>query len=78
MLSLYRPAVWRPPSPFGTALPNSKPAVWKLHPEPILCFDGDQAGQKAATRAIERILPLLELEKLRIASLPAGQTPMIF
>jgi DNA primase len=64
-------------APLGTALTEQQiQLVWKLHPEPILCFDGDQAGQKAATRAIERILPLLEPGKtVRIASLPAGQDP---
>ena len=64
-------------APLGTALTEQQiQLVWKLHPEPIVCFDGDQAGQKAATRAIERILPLLEPGKtVRIASLPAGQDP---
>jgi len=64
-------------APLGTALTEQQiQLVWKLHPEPILCFDGDQAGQKAASRAIERILPLLEPGKtVRIASLPAGQDP---
>ena len=64
-------------APLGTALTEQQiQLAWKLHPEPILCFDGDHAGQKAATRAIERILPLLEPGKtVRIANLPAGQDP---
>jgi DNA primase len=64
-------------APLGTALTEQQiQLVWKLHPEPILCFDGDAAGQKAASRAIERILPLLEPGRtVRIASLPAGQDP---
>jgi DNA primase len=64
-------------APLGTALTEQQiQLVWKLHPEPILCFDGDAAGQKAASRAIERILPLLEPGKtVRIAVMPVGQDP---
>jgi DNA primase len=44
--------------------------------EPILCFDGDRAGQKAAYRAAELALPLLAPGKsLRFALLPEGQDP---
>src|ERR1700751_167948 len=44
--------------------------------EPILCFDGDRAGQKAACRAAERALPHLAPGKsLRFALLPEGQDP---
>ena len=64
-------------APLGTALTEQQiQLVWKLHDEPILCFDGDAAGQKAAFRAIERIFPLLEPGKsVRIAVLPEGQDP---
>jgi DNA primase len=44
--------------------------------EPILCFDGDRAGQKAAWRAADLALPLLKPGKsLRFALLPEGQDP---
>jgi DNA primase len=44
--------------------------------EPILCFDGDRAGQKAAYRAADLALPLLKPGKsLRFALLPEGQDP---
>jgi DNA primase len=50
--------------------------AWGLVDEPILCFDGDAAGQRAAVRACLRALPLLAPGKsLRIATLPAGQDP---
>ena len=46
-------------APLGTAMTEQQIAlVWKLHDEPILCFDGDKAGQKAALRALTRILPV--------------------
>lgn len=64
-------------APLGTALSEQQiQLIWRLHQEPVLCFDGDMAGQKAAGRAIERILPLLEPGRtVRIAVLPAGQDP---
>ena len=64
-------------APLGTALTEEQIAlVWKLHDEPILCFDGDIAGQNAAGKAIERILPILEPGKsVRIATLPEGMDP---
>src|SRR4051794_1736329 len=44
--------------------------------EPILCFDGDKAGQKAAWRAADMALPHLKPGKsLRFALLPEGQDP---
>jgi len=50
--------------------------AWRLVDEPILCFDGDGAGQRAALRAALRALPLLAPGKsLRIATLPPGEDP---
>lgn len=64
-------------APLGTALtPEQIALLWKLHDEPILCFDGDAAGQRAQLRALERILPLLEPGRsARLAMLPAGKDP---
>lgn len=64
-------------APLGTALTEQQiQLAWKLHDEPILCFDGDAAGQKAAARTIERIFPLLEPSRsIRLATLPDGQDP---
>src|SRR5262245_34139798 len=64
-------------APLGTALTEGQIAeLWRLAPEPILCFDGDAAGQRAAGRAVERALPLLQPGKsLRFALLPPGDDP---
>ena len=64
-------------APLGTALTeNQLTLLWKLADEPILCFDGDRAGQKAAWRAADLALPLLSPGKsLRFALLPEGQDP---
>ena len=45
----------------GTALTEEQmEALWRLHPEPTLCFDSDRAGRAAAFRAIDRALPVLK------------------
>jgi DNA primase len=64
-------------APLGTALTENQLALlWKMADEPILCFDGDKAGQKAAWRAAELALPYLAPGKsLRFALLPEGQDP---
>jgi DNA primase len=64
-------------APLGTALTEDHlKELWRLAPEPILCFDGDAAGQRAAARAAERALPhLLPGFSLRFALLPAGLDP---
>jgi DNA primase len=64
-------------APLGTALTENQLALlWKMADEPILCFDGDKAGQKAAYRAADMALPHLKPGKsLRFALLPEGQDP---
>ncbi len=50
--------------------------LWLLAPEPVICFDGDRAGEAAAARAIDRMLPVLrEGHSFRFAFLPEGQDP---
>lgn len=68
-------------APLGTALTEDQiPILWRMIPQdekvPILCFDGDNAGRRAAARAVERILPLLKPNhSAKIAFLPDGQDP---
>ena len=64
-------------APLGTALTAEQCALlWAMTGEPILCFDGDNAGRKAAFRAIETALPLIGAGKsFRFALLPEGQDP---
>jgi DNA primase len=50
--------------------------LWLIAPEPVICFDGDRAGEGAAARAIDRILPnLREGHSFRFAFLPEGTDP---
>lgn len=64
-------------APLGTAMTESQiELLWRMAPEPILCFDGDKAGRAAALRAAERALPLLKPGvSLRFAIMPAGKDP---
>lgn len=68
-------------APLGTALTEEQIlALWKMIPgdqkTPVLCFDGDDAGRRAASRALERILPLLKPDhSVKFAFLPNGEDP---
>ncbi len=64
-------------APLGTALTADQLALmWRMADEPILCFDGDDAGRRAAYRAADLALPLLKPGKsLKFAALPDGQDP---
>jgi len=64
-------------APLGTALTERQiEMLWRLVETPVLCFDGDAAGQRAAMRAVTRALPLLRpAHSLKIVTLPAGLDP---
>lgn len=72
-------------APLGTALTEAQiDVLWAMIPprdtdmikEPILCFDGDNAGQRAAVRAMERVLPIMRAGvSVRFAFMPQGQDP---
>ena len=64
-------------APLGTATTEDQLyLLWRMAPEPVLCFDGDTAGIKAAIRAYERALPLLKPgQSLRFVTLPDGDDP---
>ena len=64
-------------APLGTALTADQLALmWRMADEPLLCFDGDEAGRRAAYRAADLALPLLKPGKsLKFAGLPDGQDP---
>jgi len=64
-------------APLGTALtPAQLQLAWRLADEPVLCFDGDAAGRRAAWRAALNALPHLRPGRsLRFSFLPAGEDP---
>ena len=77
VIGLDRAGIGEVVAPNGTALTEGQlERLWRLDPAPILCFDGDNAGKKAAIRAATRALPLLRPDRtLKFVELPAGKDP---
>jgi DNA primase len=77
VIALHRAGFTGAVAPLGTALTEEQlDILWRLAPEPILCFDGDAAGQRAADRALARALPLLKPGRsLSFATLTGGEDP---
>lgn len=76
-IALDRAGISHVVAPLGTALTEEQLAlIWRMTGEPILCFDGDKAGLRAAYRAIDVALPGIGAGKtLRFVFLPNGQDP---
>jgi DNA primase len=67
-------------APLGTALTEEHAQLaWKISPPeapPLLCFDGDKAGQSAAYRAIERLIPHFSAQQsVKVVFIPEGEDP---
>ncbi|MFQ5959126.1 MAG: toprim domain-containing protein, partial [Alphaproteobacteria bacterium] len=77
VIALNRAGFANAVAPLGTALTETQVReLWRLAPEPVICFDGDAAGRRAAQRAVERALPVLQPGRsLRFAFLPPGEDP---
>ena len=77
VIALSRAGITAAVAPLGTALTEDQLGLlWRITREPVLCFDGDNAGARAAARAAERALPLLKPGLgLRFVALPAGEDP---
>lgn len=77
VIALVRAGFEAAVAPLGTALTEAQAAeLWRLSGAPVVCFDGDAAGQRAAWRAVERLLPRLGPDRsLRFAFLPASDDP---
>ena len=76
-IALARAGIDEAVGPLGTALTEAQlERLWRMVDVPLLCFDGDAAGQKAALRAAHRALPMLQPGRsLQFATLPPGQDP---
>ena len=77
VIALAQAGINQAVAPLGTALTEEQlELLWRISPEPVLCFDGDGAGLRAAWRAADLALPALQPGKsLRFALLPEGQDP---
>src|ERR1700744_5715795 len=80
VIALVRAGFAHSVAPLGTALTEDQlHLLWRTAPEPILAFDGDAAGLKAAHRAARLSLPHLKPDhSLRFAFLPVGEDPASF
>ncbi|MGB6906194.1 MAG: DNA primase [Methyloceanibacter sp.] len=77
VIALHQAGFQNTVATLGTAFTERQmDQLWLLAPEPIICFDGDRAGEAAAARAIDRMLPVLrEGHSFRFAFLPRGSDP---
>ncbi|MEM7300719.1 MAG: DNA primase [Pseudomonadota bacterium] len=77
VIAMHAAGIEHAVAPLGTALtPNQLNMAWKSVGEPVLCFDGDEAGLRAAHRSIDVALPaLVPGRSMRFALLPQGQDP---
>lgn len=77
VIALAQAGVENAVAPLGTALTeNQLKLIWRVTPQPVLCFDGDEAGQRAANRSADMALPLIGPGRsLRFAVLPPGKDP---
>lgn len=77
VIALAQAGIENTVAPLGTALTeNQLKLIWRITPQPVLCFDGDEAGQRAANRTADLALPLVGPGRsLRFALLPEGKDP---
>jgi DNA primase len=77
VIALDQAGIGEAVAPLGTALTEAQLGLlWQLSPTPILCFDGDAPGQKAAIRGAVRALPhVAPGRSMSFATLPPGQDP---
>jgi DNA primase len=76
-ISIYQAGLKSVVATMGTAFTEEQiQTLWRLSPEPIVCFDADNAGVNAAYRSVDRILPLLKVGKtFRFAFMQGGKDP---
>ncbi len=77
VIALHQAGIENVVAPLGTALTeNQLSLLWKSVDEPLICFDGDNAGQRAAIRAMNRALPMIRAGKsLKFCFLPNKMDP---
>lgn len=77
VIALHQAGVENAVAPLGTALTeNQLDLLWKMTSQPVLCFDGDGAGIRAANRGVDLALPHLKPGRsVRFAMLPDGKDP---
>ncbi len=77
VIALHQAGIATAVAPLGTALTEDQiKLLWRHAPAPVLCFDGDAAGARAAYRAAERALAILQPDTgLAFVELSGGEDP---
>ena len=77
VISFHQAGFMNMVAPLGTAITESQiKTLWNTVTEPIFCFDGDEAGKRAALKTAIKVLPLIKPGlTVRFADLPLGEDP---
>ena len=77
VVSVYSTGIKNVIANSGTALTDRQiNIIWKFFSNPIICLDGDQSGQNAASRIAEKLFPLINEEnKIFFSVMPEGNDP---
>ena len=77
VVSVYASGIKNVIANSGTALTERQiNLIWKFFSNPIICLDGDDSGQKAASRIAEKMFPLInEKNKIYFSIMPDGKDP---
>ena len=77
VITIYQTKIALSVAPLGTAISEQQiELIWDLNKKPILCLDGDSAGEMAAWRFINRLMPLIKIGyEVSFAWLPKGKDP---
>jgi DNA primase len=77
VVSVYASGIKNVIANSGTALTERQISlIWKFFESPIICLDGDESGQKAASRIAEKLFPLInEKNKIYFSIMPDGKDP---
>ena len=77
VVSVYASGIKNVIANSGTALTERQiNLIWKFFADPIICLDGDDSGQKAASRIAEKLFPLInEKNKIYFSIMPNGKDP---
>ncbi len=77
VVSVYASGIKNVIANSGTALTERQIfLIWKFFPNPTICLDGDESGQKAALRIGERLFPLInDKNRIYFSIMPDGKDP---
>ena len=77
VVSVYSSGIKNVIANSGTALTERQiNLIWKFFANPIICLDGDESGQSAASRIAEKLFPLInDKNKIYFSIMPEGKDP---